>query len=71
MVYTFHCAHSHLKMLLNDIIIVSVMISDDYTITDTGYSQKWLILIYVSSIGASLINIILSSIGLFADDCFV
>ena len=35
MVYTFHCAHSHLEMQLNDIIIVSVMVSDAYTITDT------------------------------------
>ena len=35
MVYTFHCAHSHLEMQLNDIIIVSVMVSDTYTITDT------------------------------------
>ena len=34
MVYTFHCAHSHLEMQLNDIIIVSVMVSDAYTITD-------------------------------------
>ena len=36
MVYTFHCAHSHLEMQLNDIIIVSVMVSDTYTITDTN-----------------------------------
>ena len=35
MVYTFHCAHSHLEIQLNDIIIVSVMVSDAYTITDT------------------------------------
>ena len=35
MVYTFHCAHSHLEMQLNDIIIVSFMVSDAYTITDT------------------------------------
>ena len=35
MVYTFHCTHSHLEMQLNDIIIVSVMVSDTYTITDT------------------------------------
>ena len=35
MVYTFHCAHSHLEMQLNDIIIVSVMVSDAYTTTDT------------------------------------
>ena len=35
MVYIFHCAHSHLEMQLNDIIIVSVMVSDAYTITDT------------------------------------
>ena len=35
MVYTIHCAHSHLEMQLNDIIIVSVMVSDAYTITDT------------------------------------
>ena len=33
MVYTFHCAHSHLEMQLNDIIIVSVMVSDAYSIT--------------------------------------
>ena len=35
MVYTFYCAHSHLEMQLNDIIIVSVMVSDAYTVTDT------------------------------------
>ena len=35
MVYTFHCAHFHLEMQLNDIIIASVMVSDAYTITDT------------------------------------
>ena len=35
MVYTFHCAHSHLEVQLNDIIIVSFMVSDTYTITDT------------------------------------
>ena len=35
MVYTFHCAHSHFEMQLNDIIMVSVMVSDSYTITDT------------------------------------
>ena len=39
MVYTFHCAHSHLEMQLNDIIIISVMISDAYTITDTNPIQ--------------------------------
>ena len=33
--HTFRCAHSHLEMQLNDIIIVSVMVSDAYTITDT------------------------------------
>ena len=33
MVYTFHCANSHLEMLLNE--IVSVMVLDAYTITDT------------------------------------
>ena len=36
MVYTFHCANSHLEMQSNNIIIVSVMISDAYTITDTN-----------------------------------
>ena len=36
MIYTFHCAHSHLEMLLNDIILVSVMVSDAYTIIDTN-----------------------------------
>ena len=35
MVYTFHCTYFHLEMKLNDIIIVSVMVSDAYTITDT------------------------------------
>ena len=35
MVCTFHCAHSHLEMQLNDIITVTVMVSDAYTITDT------------------------------------
>ena len=35
MVYTFRSAHSHLEMQLNDIIIVSVMVSDAYTITNT------------------------------------
>jgi len=35
MIYTFHSTNSHLEMQLNDIIIVSVMVSDAYTITDT------------------------------------
>jgi len=35
MVYTFYDAHSHLDMQLNDIILLSVMVSDAYTITDT------------------------------------
>ena len=35
MVCTFYCAHSHLEMQLSDIIIVYVMVSDAYTITDT------------------------------------
>ena len=57
MVYTFHCAHSHLEMQLNDIIIVSVMVSDAYTITDTDpIPPKWPIPIQVSGIGASLIH---------------
>ena len=32
----FHCANSHFEMQLNDIIIVSVMVSDAYTIADTN-----------------------------------
>ena len=35
MVCMFHCANC-LEMQLNDIIIVSVMVSDAYTITDTN-----------------------------------
>ena len=35
MACTFHCAHSHLEMQLNDIIIVSVMVLDAYIITNT------------------------------------
>jgi len=36
MVYTFLCApYSHLEMQLNDIILVSFMISDTFTLTDT------------------------------------
>ena len=33
---SFHCAHSHLEMQLYDIMIVSVMVLDAYTISDTG-----------------------------------
>ena len=41
---------------LNDIIIVFVMVSDAYTITDTDLiPPKRLILILVSGIGASLV----------------
>ena len=35
MVCMFHCANCHLEMQLNDIIIVSVMVSDAYIIADT------------------------------------
>ena len=38
MVYTSHCAHSHLEMQLN--IILSVMVSDAYTITDTDPTKN-------------------------------
>ena len=36
MVCMFHCANCHLEMQLNDIIIVSVMVSDAYTIANTN-----------------------------------
>ena len=35
MVCMFHCANSHLEMQLNDIKVVSFMVSAAYTITDT------------------------------------
>ena len=42
MVSTFHCACSHLEMQLSDITIVSVMVLDAYTTTDTDpiYTAK-------------------------------
>ena len=55
MIYTFHSTNSHLEMQLNDIIIVSVMISDAYTIP-IQYHQKWPV--PISGIGASLVRII-------------
>jgi len=35
MICTLFCAHSHLEMKLNDITLVSVMVSDTYTIIKT------------------------------------
>jgi len=62
MVYTFHCAYSHLEMQLNDIIIVSVMVSDAYTITNTDLILPKMAdtdrSIYISGIGASLLNML-------------
>ena len=35
MVCIFHCAHSHLEMQLNDILIVPVMVLDACTVANT------------------------------------
>jgi len=40
MVSAFHCACSHLEMQLSDITIVSVMVLDAYTITDTDPAKN-------------------------------
>ena len=56
MVYAFHRANSHLEMKLNDIIIVSVMVSDAYTITDTNPIPQKMANTDIS-IGASLLVI--------------
>jgi len=56
MIYTFHYANSHLEMQLNDIIIVSAMVSDANTITDIDPIPKWPTPISVSGISASLLK---------------
>ena len=56
MVCTFHYANSHIEMQLNNIIIVSVVVLDVYTITDTNPKPPKMAdtNINISGIGASL-----------------
>ena len=50
MVYTFHCAHSHLEMQLNDIIIVSGCLHYNRYRSDTTkngqYRSKYLVSVH-------------------------
>ena len=58
MVYAYQCANSYLEMQLNDITIVSVMVSDAYTITNTDLIPQKMANTDISAsvIGASLIQ---------------